>query len=108
MGQPIHITPAAGRYRIAVGDLIIGETDRALLLDEAGHTPTLYIPRAAMRMDLLTRTQRQTTCPWKGQASYYSAGGQDNVIWSYETPKAEVAEIAGHMAFYPAVAVTRI
>ncbi|MEO8241840.1 MAG: DUF427 domain-containing protein [bacterium] len=108
MGLPIHITPAKGRYRIAVGPLVIGETDRAVMLDEAGHSPVLYVPRADMRLDLLTPTPRQSTCPWKGEASYYSAGGQENVIWSYETPIDAVAEIAGHMAFYPAVTVTQI
>ncbi len=107
MGLPIHITPATGHYRIAVGDLVIGETDHALMVDEAGHTPTLYVPRADMRMDLLTPMPRQTTCPWKGEATYFSAGGQDNAVWSYETPLPGVAEIAGHMAFYPVVTVTR-
>jgi uncharacterized protein (DUF427 family) len=53
-----------------------------------------------------------TKCPWKGQASYYSIKGDfgmlANAVWSYETPKDDVAAIAGHLAFYPdRVKVTR-
>lgn len=67
---------------------------------EGSYPPVIYIPRVDAKMNSLTRTERSTTCPHKGVASYYSAPGQDNAIWSYETPKAEVAAIAGHLAFY--------
>lgn len=53
-----------------------------------------------------------TKCPWKGQASYYSIKGKvgmlANAAWTYEDPLPEVAQIAGHLAFYPdRVTVTR-
>ena len=51
------------------------------------------------------RDEHKTRCPYKGEASYYSiradAGSAENAIWTYEQPLADVAEIAGHMAFYP-------
>jgi len=32
----------------------------------------------------------------------------DNAVWTYETPKADVEAIAGHLAFYPdKVEITR-
>ena len=56
-------------------------------------------------MASLVRTERRTHCPYKGDASYYSIqeGGRtaDNAVWSYEHPLADVAEIAGYLAFYP-------
>jgi uncharacterized protein (DUF427 family) len=56
-------------------------------------------------MASLVRTERRTRCPYKGEASYYSiaVGGRtaENAVWSYEHPLADVAEIAGHLAFYP-------
>jgi uncharacterized protein (DUF427 family) len=56
-------------------------------------------------MSLLKRTAHSTHCPYKGNASYYSieASGKvaENAIWSYETPLADVGEIAGYVAFYP-------
>ena len=112
MGEPITITKAPGSYRIRVGDHVIGQTDHALLLDEAGNRPVIYVPRDAIKPAVLEPTTRHSTCPYKGEASYFSvltpAGNFDNVVWSYETPKASVAAIAGHVAFYPAVTVEKV
>ena len=69
----------------------------------------LYLPRADMTMSLFTRTQRQSTCPWKGQASYYSllVNGEMNTdaVWFYPDPKPEADEIKGHVAFWKGVKV---
>ena len=108
MSDHIKITPAPGRYRISLGDAILGETDAALHLFEGGRGPVIYVPRADMRMEMMQPTSQHTTCPWKGQASYVSVGAAQNVVWSYETPKTDAAAIAGHLAFYPAVTVTRV
>ena len=105
MGLPITLTAAAGRYLISVDDLQIGDSSNAVMLAEAGHDPVLYVPRADMNMDLLRPTARHSTCPWKGEASYFSVGTQENIIWTYDRPMDRVAEIAGHLAFYPAVTV---
>lgn len=105
MALPITLSAAPGRWRIRLGDLILGETAAALRLEEAGHDPVLYVPRADIDMSRLTRSPHHSTCPWKGQASYFSVAGQDNVIWSYETPIPAMAGIAGHLAFYPAITV---
>ena len=62
-------------------------------------------PKDDVRMDLLRPTSFHTTCPFKGEASYWSAdvGGRshDGFVWAYESPIAAVAEIAGHVSFYP-------
>jgi uncharacterized protein (DUF427 family) len=56
-------------------------------------------------MSQLERTDHATYCPYKGECSYYSipAGGERaiNAVWTYEKPYDAVAEIAGHLAFYP-------
>lgn len=107
MADHIQITPA-GRYRVRLGDVVIGETERALHLAEGGRGAVVYVPRADMRMELLTPTTHRTTCPWKGEASYFSIGEAANVVWSYETPKVGSEAIAGCLAFYPAVTVERV
>jgi uncharacterized protein (DUF427 family) len=104
----IQISPAAGRYRVRLGDTVLGETSAALTLVEGGGRPVIYVPRQDMDMTLFTATDRHTTCPWKGVASYFSVGGQANVVWSYEVPTAGSEAIAGHLAFYPAVTVERV
>jgi len=96
----IAITPSQGRWVARAGNTVIADTTAALELREGGGPPVIYIPRADAMMDKLTRTDRVTSCPHKGVASYYSAPGQDNAVWTYESPKPDVAAIAGHLAFY--------
>jgi uncharacterized protein (DUF427 family) len=111
MSEPIFITPAKGRYRVRVGDLVIGETDQALHLDEAGHERVVYVPRGDMNMALLEPTAHHSICPWKGQASYFSVlapGGRlENAVWTYEAPIPARSAIAGMLAFYPSVTVEK-
>lgn len=104
MASHITITPAAGTIVIRANGAVIGETQAALELREGGMPPVIYVPRADMAMALLDKTTRNSTCPWKGQASYYSivtpeATLQD-AVWSYESPIDDMAPIAGHLAFY--------
>ncbi|MCK1707802.1 DUF427 domain-containing protein [Bradyrhizobium hipponense] len=103
--HPITITPTARRIRVTAGDIVIAETTKALTLKEAKYPAVQYVPREDANMALLERTDRVTHCPYKGDASYYSikADGKtlDNAIWTYETPFPAMAEISGHLAFYP-------
>jgi uncharacterized protein (DUF427 family) len=103
--HPITITPNPRRVRVTAGDIVIAETTRALTLREAKYPAVQYVPRQDTNMALLERTDRTTHCPYKGDASYYSieANGKtlDNAIWTYETPFPAMAEISGHLAFYP-------
>ncbi|MEI6097778.1 MAG: DUF427 domain-containing protein [Alphaproteobacteria bacterium] len=108
MSDHIKISPAHGRYRVKLGDTVIGETVAAMALVEGGGRAVIYVPRADMRMDLLQATDHHTTCPWKGLASYFSIGNAANVVWSYENPKSGCDAIAGHLAFYPAVTVEKV
>jgi uncharacterized protein (DUF427 family) len=103
--HPITITQTPHRVRVTAGGVVIADTTRALTLKEAKYPAVQYVPREDANMGLLERTDRTTHCPYKGDASYYSvkANGQilDNAIWTYETPFPAMAEISGHLAFYP-------
>ncbi|MCB2116419.1 MAG: DUF427 domain-containing protein [Rhodobacteraceae bacterium] len=105
MTNHITITPATGTWVVRTGDAVIGESAAALELREGSYPPVIYFPRGDIAMAFLDRSTGQTTCPHKGAASYYSIVTADGTIrdaaWSYETPKPEVAAIAGHLAFYP-------
>lgn len=69
-----------------------------------------YFPRESVRDEFLADSDTDTTCPWKGTASYYSlrVGGQENAdaAWYYPEPKDAAAEIAGRVAFWRGVEVT--
>lgn len=59
---------------------------------------------AAGPLDLLTPTDHETHCPFKGMAYYWSITAADksseNAVWSYERPYDETAELKDHMASY--------
>jgi uncharacterized protein (DUF427 family) len=103
--HPITISPAPGRVVVRFGGQVVADTRHALSLAEASYPAVLYIPREDADMAALRRTEHTTWCPYKGEASYYSLPGNSeaaiNAIWTYETPSASVAPIAGHLAFYP-------
>lgn len=103
--HPISITQQPGLVRVRFGGEVVAETSHALRLQEAAYPAVLYIPRADAKMAMLSRTLRSTHCPYKGEASYYSlragASQVENLVWSYEQPYKAMAEIAGHLAFYP-------
>jgi uncharacterized protein (DUF427 family) len=104
--HPITVRPTGARVTVRVGDTVVAETDNALSLAEASYPVVQYIPLADVDQSLLERTTTQTYCPYKGDASYYTVKVPDgstetDLIWTYEHPYPSVAEIAGHVAFYP-------
>lgn len=68
-----------------------------------------YFPAAAVKMEFLQESDRHTTCPWKGEASYYhvSVNGETNknAAWYYAQPSDAAKAITGHIAFYKGVEV---
>jgi uncharacterized protein (DUF427 family) len=104
--HPITIEPHAGRVTVRVGGTLVVDTTSALSLQEADYPAVLYIPREDVHTEHLARTTTETYCPYKGSASYFSVKTESgelvkDAIWTYETPYSPVAEIAGHVAFYP-------
>ena len=103
-GHTVTINPSDEHVEVRIGDLVLASTDHPLRLDETGLPTRFYLPPADVRLDLLRKTSFHTTCPYKGEASYWSveAGGRvhDDVVWSYETPIAESEQITGLLCFY--------
>jgi uncharacterized protein (DUF427 family) len=100
----VVVTPETARVRVTVDGVVVADSRRTQRLDESKYAAVYYIPRTDVRMDLLTRTQHATRCPFKGEASYYSLKSGDrtieNAVWTYETPYDEVTAIKDHLAFY--------
>jgi uncharacterized protein (DUF427 family) len=104
--HPITISPSEKRVRVRLGGEVIADTNDALDLQESTYPVVHYIPRSAVQMDRLVKTDRSTHCPYKGDASYFSIVAKDgtrveNAVWSYETPFPAMREIKGYLAFYP-------
>jgi uncharacterized protein (DUF427 family) len=103
--HPITIAEAPGRVVVRWRGKVIVDTTAALVLKEHVYPPVFYVPRGDADMSVFERTSRETTCPYKGIANYFSLrSGEDvdaDAVWTYETPKAGVAAIKEHLAFYP-------
>ena len=103
----ITTKPAGVRVQIKFKGEIIADTRGAIQLEETpvGHVvaPVIYyVPRKDVKMERLVRTSHETSCPFKGQASYYSLkDGPENAVWTYEQPYDEMTAIKELLAFYP-------
>ncbi len=76
----------------------------AICQQDTGLPTRYYVPPQDVRTELLRPTKHETTCPFKGQASYWSAvlGDEvhEDIAWSYQTPIPGAAGIAGLLCFY--------
>ena len=85
-------------------DRTIAESDDTVVV-EGNH----YFPEASLNRDLVTFSNHRTSCPWKGQAYYYSllVGGELNpdAVWYYPEPSEAAAEIKDRVAFWKGVQV---
>lgn len=103
--HPISVERNPARVVVSVASRVIADTRNALTLREATYPPVQYVPGEDVDFSQLERTDHVTYCPYKGDCHYYSvpAGGKKsvNAVWSYENPFPAVAQIEGHVAFYP-------
>lgn len=101
----ITVKPFAGTVTVSHGGTVIAASGRAQLLQEASYPPVLYIPFADIRFEALKSSDTSTHCPYKGDASYWSADidGEirKDVMWAYQAPYDEMVVIKDHGAFYP-------
>jgi uncharacterized protein (DUF427 family) len=103
--HPITVEPTDKRVRVTAGDIVIADSTHALALQESTYPVAYYVPLTDVDLSVLRRTDSETYCPYKGEASYYSvvtdAGEIADAVWEYEKPYDAVAPIQGHVAFYP-------
>ncbi len=105
--HPITLEPSRKRLRAAFERHVIADTDDALVLSEAGHPPVYYFPMEDVEMSFFAKTDQHTTCPYKGEASYWSIymEGQiaEDAAWAYEDPYPALSALRGRIAFDPEV-----
>jgi uncharacterized protein (DUF427 family) len=102
--HPITVQKNPDRVVVKVAGQVIADSREALSLQESNYPAVQYIPRKDVDLTQLERTDNESYCPYKGDASYFSItpGGEKTVnsVWTYESPYAPVAEIKDHLAFY--------
>ena len=101
-GHRISTQPATAHVRVEAGGQLLAETDNAIVLSETGIGDRYYLPREDVRMDLLEASETTSHCPFKGDATYYSAAGVEDAFWVYEEPDQEDAfPVKGLLAPWP-------
>lgn len=68
-----------------------------------------YFPAESIHRELFRDSATHSTCPWKGEASYYDVvvNGEVNkdAAWYYPEPKEAAKNIEGRVAFWKGVKV---
>ena len=85
-------------------DTVVAESDKTVVV-EGNH----YFPPEAIKTNYFQQSSTHTTCPWKGEASYYNVvvDGEANkdAAWYYPEPKPAAKEIANRVAFWKGVTI---
>jgi len=89
----------------AIWENVILAESNATIVVEGNH----YFPPDSMNKDYFKDSNTQTTCPWKGLASYYNivVDGKVNqdAAWYYPDPKSAAGNIKNYVAFWKGVKV---
>ncbi len=84
---------------------VLAESENTVVV-EGNH----YFPEDSLVRGHFEPSDKQTTCFWKGVASYYDVvvDGERNAAaaWTYPSPKAAAKQIEGHVAFWRGVQVS--
>ena len=86
------------------------------VIAESEHTKQLegnyYFPISDVKKEFLQDSNTNTSCPWKGVASYYTVAVEGNeaadAAWYYPEPKDAAAAIKDHVAFWRGVEVSEV
>jgi uncharacterized protein (DUF427 family) len=85
--------------------IVLAESENTVVV-EGNH----YFPREAVSWQYFKDSVTNTTCPWKGVASYYTieVNGQQNrdAAWYYPQPSSAASQIKDRVAFWRGVQVT--
>jgi uncharacterized protein (DUF427 family) len=82
----------------------LAESDNTVIV-EGNH----YFPSDSINKEFFTASEIHSTCPWKGEASYYDVVVNGDVnkgaAWYYPEPKDAAKNIEGHVAFWKGVEI---
>jgi uncharacterized protein (DUF427 family) len=104
--RPPALVPCDRRVRVEWAGEVLADSTRGLRVLETSHPPTIYVPPADLRADLLGPGRAGASwCEFKGTARYLDAivGGRhrETVGWTYPDPSPAYAALRDHVAFYP-------
>ncbi|WP_297791956.1 DUF427 domain-containing protein [uncultured Eudoraea sp.] len=86
-------------------DTVIAESSDTVII-ENNH----YFPEESIKKEFFKPSDTHTTCPWKGEASYFTlqVNGLENkdAAWYYPEVSELARQIEGRVAFWKGVKIT--
>ena len=83
---------------------VLADSDSTIII-EGNH----YFPPDSLDRQYFQESSTHSTCPWKGEASYYTIKVGDQVnpdaAWYYPAPKEAAVEIKDYIAFWKGVKI---
>src|SRR5262245_49309063 len=95
----IDIRQTSRNLVVHLGERVVADTKRPMVLYESGFAPRWYVPRGDVDESALTSVELETFCPYKGVCSYYDIGDARQAAWSYRQAYPEVARISDLVSF---------
>jgi uncharacterized protein (DUF427 family) len=100
----VDILASSRHVRVELDGVTLADCTQPRILFETNLPARYYVPLSDVRMDLLRPSDSQSSCPYKGTASYWSVdtgrGLHRDIVWIYRTPLPESQKIAGLACFY--------
>ena len=85
-------------------DAVLAESDDTIVV-EGNH----YFPQHSINKEYFQDSDNHSTCPWKGEASYYDIVVEEQTnpaaAWYYPDPKPAASQIKDYFAFWKGVEV---
>jgi uncharacterized protein (DUF427 family) len=88
----VSLEPFNGRVRVMAGEIVLVESQDAILLTETGYSPVYYLPHSDLWLELLESVGLSTHCPFNGGARYWRlvggrpaplvAGAKGDIYWA--------------------------
>ena len=95
----IDTRASSSRVQLSVGGVVLAESLRPVALFDTGLPVRWYMPLEDV-VAPLRRSDTVTHCPYKGDASYWNVGDEDDLVWCYEDPMPGALPIKGLACFF--------
>lgn len=100
----VDVVSSSRPVAVTLSGTEIAQSSRARFLYETNWPTRYYLPRDDVKMELLEPSPFTSTCPYKGDAVYFSAriDGEllEDVAWCYPDPIPECPKISDYICFF--------
>jgi uncharacterized protein (DUF427 family) len=102
--RPPRVEPVASRVTVELAGRTVVDTTEAVRVLETSHPPVYYVPRTAVRADLLP-APGASWCEFKGRARYLDLRVGERTApaaaWTYPDPSSGYEALRDRVAIYP-------